>query len=133
MNKKILDFVESLKYDDKGLIPVVVQDINDNKVLMVAFMNKESLLKTLETKKAHYYSRSRKKLWLKGEESGNIQNVKEIYFDCDSDCLLLKIEQVGGASCHTGYRSCFYRKINFDGEIEVVEKKVFDPQKVYKK
>jgi phosphoribosyl-AMP cyclohydrolase len=133
MNKKILDFVESLKYDDKGLIPVVVQDVNDNKVLMVAFMNKESLLKTLETKKAHYYSRSRKKLWLKGEESGNIQNVKEIYFDCDSDCLLLKIEQVGGASCHTGYRSCFYRKINFDGKIEFVEKKVFDPQKVYKK
>ncbi|MFQ3675802.1 MAG: phosphoribosyl-AMP cyclohydrolase [Endomicrobiia bacterium] len=133
MNKKILDFVEKLKYDDKGLITAVVQDFNDGKVLMVAFMNKESLLKTLETKKAHYYSRSRKKLWLKGEESGNIQNVKEIYIDCDKDCLLLKVEQVGGASCHTGYRSCFYKKLISDGECEIVEQKIFDPENVYKK
>jgi len=125
MNEKIIDFVNNLKYDDKGLITAVVQDFVDGKVLMVAFMNKEALLKTFETGKAHFYSRSRQKLWLKGEESGNVQNVKEIFFDCDKDCLLLKVEQVGNASCHTGFRSCFYRKINGNGDIVEVEKKIF--------
>ncbi len=133
MNKKVIDFIENIKYDDKGLVPVVAQDYNDNTVLMVAFMNKEALIKTFETFKVHYYSRSRGKLWLKGETSGNVQIVKEIYFDCDKDCLLVKIEQVGIASCHTGHRSCFYRTISKDGEISIVAEKVFNPEDVYKK
>lgn len=133
MEKKVLEFVDSIKYDEKGLVTVVTQDIVDGIVLMVAYANKESLLKTFATGMMHYYSRSRKKIWLKGEESGNIQKVKELYFDCDNDCLLVKVEQVGRASCHTGYRSCFYRKVMSDGEIKVVGEKIFDPEKVYKK
>jgi phosphoribosyl-AMP cyclohydrolase len=100
-----------LKYDPQGLIPAIAQDWKTGEVLMLAYMNEESLKKTLESKQAWYYSRSRKKLWHKGEESGNFQNIKEIYYDCDNDTLLLKIEQVGGIACHTGNRSCFYRKL----------------------
>jgi phosphoribosyl-AMP cyclohydrolase len=99
-----------LKYDEKGLIPAVIQDYRTGEVLMVAYMNKFSLKKTIETKKTHFWSRSRKKLWLKGETSGHFQIVKRIYYDCDADCLLLKVRQIG-VVCHTGNRSCFYRKI----------------------
>jgi len=99
-------------------------------VLMVAYMNKQALRKTISTRKAHFYSRSRKKLWLKGESSGNIQSVKDIYFDCDMDCLLIKVSQKV-AACHIGYRSCFYRKVG-KGNIKTIGKKVFDPKKVYK-
>ena len=116
-----------------GLVPAVCQDFKTGKVLMVAFMNKESFEKTLKEGKACYYSRSRKKLWLKGEESGNFQIVKEILIDCDNDCVLLKVKQVGNAACHTGYESCFFKKILKNGKIRVVGKKVFDPEKVYKK
>ncbi|MCX7941295.1 MAG: phosphoribosyl-AMP cyclohydrolase [Elusimicrobiota bacterium] len=123
--------VKMLKFDEKGLIPAVVQDYKDGKVLMVAYMNEEAFLETVKTGKAHFYSRSRKKLWMKGEESGNIQIVKEILLDCDNDCVLIKVEQVGGASCHTGYRSCFFRKITKDGKLKLVERKIFDPEKVY--
>lgn len=115
-----------------GIIPVIVQDFKTNKVLMLAFMNKEAWEKTLETGKATYFSRSRNKLWTKGEESGNTQVVKEIFIDCDNDTILLKVEQVGGASCHKGYESCFFRKID-KGELKVTGKKVFNPEEVYKK
>lgn len=99
------------KFDQNGLIPAIVQDHLTNEVLMLAYMNRESLKKTIKEKRAWYYSRSRKKLWMKGEESGHIQNVKEIFYDCDADTILLKVEQIGCA-CHTGNGSCFYRKIN---------------------
>lgn len=111
--------LEELKFDKEGLIPTIVQDYKDNEVLMMAYMNKESLKLTLETGKATYFSRSRQKLWLKGETSGHIQNVKEMFYDCDGDTLLIKVEQVGNIACHTGNRSCFYRKLK---EFEKVEK-----------
>ncbi len=108
----------------------VVQDHKTKEVLMVAFMNKEALEKTLKTKKMHYYSTSRKKLWVKGESSGNYQVVKEVYVDCDSDALLFKVEQKGGA-CHEGYYSCFFRKLE-NNKLSIVGKKVFDPEEVYR-
>ncbi|MFH0964711.1 MAG: phosphoribosyl-AMP cyclohydrolase [Planctomycetota bacterium] len=123
---------QGIKFDDKGLVTAVMQDANNGEVLMVAFMNAEALEKTVETGLAHFWSRSRGKLWLKGESSGHVQKVKEMRVDCDGDALLLKIEQEGGA-CHTGYRSCFYRKLKEDGEgYETAGEKVFDPGKVYK-
>lgn len=111
--------IETLKFDEKGLIPAIIQDTKSGKVLMMAYMNKEALLKTLETGKTWFYSRSRQKLWNKGETSGNYQIVKEIYLDCDNDCLLIQVEQQGVA-CHTGFPSCFHRaieKINNQEEI----------------
>ena len=110
-----------------GLIPAIAQDYATGEVLMLAYMNDEALAKTRETGKAHYWSRSRKRLWLKGETSGNFQVVKEIRIDCDSDAILLLVEQKGGA-CHTGYRSCFYRTV--DGEM--VGQKIFEPKDVYR-
>jgi phosphoribosyl-AMP cyclohydrolase len=116
-----------IKPDFKGgLLPAIVQDASTKEVLMLAYMNKEALELTLETGLAHYYSRSRQKLWKKGEESGHVQRVKEVRVDCDADCLLLLVEQ-DTAACHTGYVSCFYRDI--DGHI--VGKKAFDPGAVY--
>jgi len=100
-----------LKYDSNGLIPVIAQEYKTGDVLMLAYMNEESLKKTLETKEMWYWSRSRKELWHKGDTSGHIQKVKELYYDCDADTLLAKIDQVGGIACHTGERSCFYRKL----------------------
>ena len=100
-----------LKFDEKGLIPAIIQDEATKDVLMVAYMNKESLQKTLETGKTHFWSRSRQAFWLKGETSGHFQLVKEIWYDCDEDTLLVKVEQIGDVACHTGARSCFYRKI----------------------
>ena len=114
-----------------GLVPAVIQDVESGKVLMLAYMNEIAWNKTLETGKAWFYSRSRDKQWMKGEESGNVQVVKEILVDCDDDTVLLKVEQVGTAACHKGYVSCFFRKLG--GELEVIEEKVFDPEKVYKK
>jgi phosphoribosyl-AMP cyclohydrolase len=115
-----------------GLVPAIVQDYKTGEVLMLAFMNEEAWQKTLETGLAHYYSRTRNTLWQKGSSSGHVQRVKEIYVDCDNDTVLLKVEQVGGAACHTGYRSCFYRKLE-NGELKVVGEKVFNPEEVYKK
>lgn len=126
-----MSWIYGLKYDSRGLIPAVMQDHKNGEVLMVAYMNKNALKKTIRTKKCHFYSRSRKKLWLKGETSGHIQRVKGIFIDCDKDCLLIKIEQVK-AACHTGYRSCFYRKVA-GSRLKVVGKKTFDPKKIYKK
>ena len=114
-----------------GLVPAIIQDAETGKVLMLAYMNQIAWEKTLETGKAWFYSRSRDKQWMKGEESGNVQVVKEIFVDCDDDTVLLKVEQVGTAACHKGYVSCFFRKLG--GELEVIEEKVFDPEKVYKK
>ena len=114
----------------QGLVPAIIQDWKTGEVLMVAYMNADSWAKTLETGKACFWSRSRQKLWLKGETSGHVQMVKEIYLDCDNDALLLKVEQVGGAACHTGYRSCFYRQV-VNGRTVTKGERVFDPKEVY--
>ena len=100
-----------LKFDSNGLIPVIAQDWKTGEVYMLAYLNEESVKKTLETKEMWYWSRSRKELWHKGATSGHIQKVKELYYDCDADTLLAKIEQIGGIACHTGEKSCFYRKL----------------------
>lgn len=112
MNKE--EFLQAVKYDEKGLVPVITQDLHSKKVRMLAYMNEEALLKTLETGKVHYFSRSRQSLWLKGETSSYFQYLKDIAVDCDGDTLLLQIEQVGGVSCHTGNSSCFYRELKED-------------------
>ncbi len=126
-----MDLLEKVSFNDAGLLPVIVQDINTGEVLMMAWMNREAVEKTLDTGKTHFWSRSRKRIWLKGEVSGHHQLVKEIRVDCDEDVLLIKVEQVK-AACHTGYRSCFFRKVNEKGELELVAKKVFEPKKIYK-
>ncbi|HXB96456.1 MAG TPA: phosphoribosyl-AMP cyclohydrolase [bacterium] len=125
-------WVETLKYDANGLIPALIQEHKDNQILMAAWMNKASLLDTLKTGKTHFWSRSRQKYWMKGEESGNVQNVKQTFYDCDNDVLLFKVEQVGEAACHTGHRSCFYMEVTPEG-LKDTGKMVFDPAKVYKK
>lgn len=114
-----------------GLLPAVVQDDRSGEVLMLAYMNEDSWKKTLETGKAVYWSRSRRSLWMKGEQSGHFQLVREIRIDCDADTILLKVEQVGGAACHTGYRSCFYRKVSGD-TLEADGVKVFQTEDVYR-
>ena len=110
---KIADEIDFSKLSWKGigLVPAIVQDIKDNEILMVAFMSRESLLKTLETKETYFYSRSREELWHKGHKSGEVQKIKELYYDCDNDTILVKVEQIGGAACHTGKRSCFFNKV----------------------
>mgnify|MGYP000869315734 CR=1 FL=1 len=119
------------KVGDQELVIAVAQDYKTSEVLMVAFMNREALQKTIDTKKAHYWSTSRQKIWLKGESSGNFQEVKEILVDCDEDAVLIKISQKGGA-CHEGYESCFFRELK-DNKLEIVGNKVFEPDEVYKK
>jgi phosphoribosyl-AMP cyclohydrolase len=116
-----------------GLVPAIVQDHASRKVLMLAYVNQSSWEKTLETGEAHYWSRSRREIWHKGGTSGHVQRIKEIFVDCDNDTVLLKVEQVGGAACHTGFETCFHRKIGPDQSVTIVEKKVFDPERVYKK
>ncbi len=115
-----------------GLAPAIVQDNETGEVLMLAFMNKEAWEATLKTGKATYYSRSRNQLWVKGETSGHVQLVKEIRVDCDDDTVVLKVEQLGGAACHKGYKSCFYRKVE-NNTLTITDKIVFDPSEVYKK
>jgi phosphoribosyl-AMP cyclohydrolase len=115
-----------------GLAPAIVQDNDTGEVLMLAFMNKEAWEATLKTGKATYYSRSRNQLWIKGETSGHVQLIKEIRIDCDNDTVLLKVDQLGGAACHTGYKSCFYQKVE-NNTLTISEKPVFDPKEVYKK
>jgi phosphoribosyl-AMP cyclohydrolase len=115
-----------------GLVPAIVQEYQTGEILMLAYMNPDAFNATLSTGKATYYSRSRQTLWVKGETSGNMQLVKEIRIDCDDDTVLLKVEQLGGAACHTGYRSCFYKKVE-DGSIRIMEEPIFDPRKVYGK
>ena len=121
-------------FETTVLIPVIAQDDASGDVLMLAYMNQEAYDETLRTGRVCYYSRSRKKLWRKGEESGNVQELKGIYYDCDADALLVRINQVGGAACHEGFRSCFFRKINpATREATVVGERVFDPAQVYRK
>jgi phosphoribosyl-AMP cyclohydrolase len=127
MNEKVkLDF-------DKmgGLIPAIVQDAASGEVLMLAFMDQQAWDLTIKTGEAHYYSRTRKKVWRKGETSGHVQRVRAVYLDCDADTVLLQVEQAGGAACHTGYRSCFYRRREGEGW-QVVGSLIFDPQEVYR-
>ncbi len=115
-----------------GLVPAIVQDYATGAVLMLAFMNEEAWDMTLKTREAHYFSRSRQTLWHKGDTSGHVQRVKEILLDCDADTVLLKVEQIGGAACHEGYASCFFRRHTGDG-FEIVGTPVFDPREVYKR
>jgi phosphoribosyl-AMP cyclohydrolase len=113
-----------------GLLPAIVQDVQSGEVLMLAYMNEEAWERTRQTGKAHYYSRSRDKIWQKGESSGNVQQVASIRLDCDADTILLLVEQTGGAACHMGYRSCFYRELAAEG-IKECSPKIFDPREVY--
>lgn len=114
-----------------GLLPAIVQDFSTNEVLMLAYINEEAWRQTMATGKAHFWSRSRGKLWLKGETSGHVQLVREILVDCDQDTVIFKVEQVGGAACHEGYRSCFFRRVSGQG-LAIIGEKIFDPAKVYK-
>jgi len=114
-----------------GLVPAIVQDAETKEVLMMAYMNRESWDATLQTGKATYWSRSRQKLWLKGESSGHFQIIKAVFIDCDDDTILLQVEQLGGAACHTGHKSCFYRKLS-GKDFVVVGEKIFNPEEVYK-
>ena len=113
-----------------GMVPVITQDEATGEVLMMAYMNPEAFAETLRTGRACYFSRSRNRLWRKGEESGNVQEVRGVYVDCDGDALLLKVRQVGGAACHEGYPSCFFRRVSED-DVQVVAQRVFDPRQVY--
>ena len=115
-----------------GLLPAIAQDAEDGQVLMMAYMNAESYAETLKTGRAVYFSRSRNRLWRKGEESGNVQEVKAVYLDCDRDTILLRVRQIGDAACHKGYRSCFFREVTPQG-LKVVGTRVFDPDEVYGK
>jgi phosphoribosyl-AMP cyclohydrolase len=115
-----------------GLVPVIAQDVETGEVLMLAWMNQEAFAETMETRRACYYSRSRKRLWRKGEESGHVQDVESIHIDCDADTVLLKVRQRGGAACHEGYKSCFFRQLDGD-QTRVVGERVFDPSVVYGK
>lgn len=129
----MLDFSKG----DKGLLPAIVQDHQSGEVLMLAYINEIAWRRTLETGQAHYWSRSRAKLWLKGESSGHIQQIREIRVDCDADTVVFKVEQVGGAACHTGHRTCFYRRVagipGAEPHLEITETPVFDPAEVYKR
>jgi phosphoribosyl-AMP cyclohydrolase len=123
----LIDFAKS-----GGLVPAIAQDHETGEVLMMAWMNRDAFDETVRTRRAVYFSRSRGKLWRKGEESGNVQEVKEIFLDCDNDTILLKVHQIGGAACHEGYKTCFFRRLD-DGELTVIGNRVFDPKAVYKK
>jgi phosphoribosyl-AMP cyclohydrolase len=122
------------KFDDQGLIPAIAQDETTGQILMVAYMNREALEATIKTGCATYFSRSRRKLWKKGEESGHFQKVRQILIDCDQDCLVLKVT-VDAGQCHTGYQSCFYRQLKpgSSSELQLVAKKIYDPKQTYRK
>jgi len=121
-------------FSKSDLLPVIAQDAETGDVLMLAYMNAEAYAETLQTGRVCYFSRSRKKLWRKGEESGNVQHVKAIFYDCDADTLLVKVNQVGGAACHEGYKSCFFRQIDpKTGTVTVIGERLFDPKAVYGK
>lgn len=121
-------------FSKSDLIPVIAQDLTSGDVLMLAYMNAEAYAETLRTGRVCYYSRSRQKLWRKGEESGNVQELKALFYDCDADTLLVKVNQIGGAACHEGFKSCFFRQIDPQtGVVSVIGERVFDPKLVYKK
>lgn len=123
--------LEGVKFDANGLVPCVVQDAANGDVLMVGFMNMQAIEKTLETGRVTFWSRSRQKYWVKGETSGHFQNLREMYVDCDQDCLLVKVEQIGPA-CHEGYRSCFYRAVSREGDqLDVIAEQEKTPEEIY--
>ncbi len=125
---------EGPNFEKNPLIPVIAQDMATGDVLMLAYMNAEAYDETLKTGRVCYFSRSRQKLWRKGEKSGNVQNLRGLYFDCDADTILVKVEQVGGAACHTGFRSCFFRRIDpATRKSREQGERVFDPQEIYGK
>jgi phosphoribosyl-AMP cyclohydrolase len=126
------EMVKDLKYDADGLIPAIVQDADTKQVLMMAYMNAEALLATIRTGKTNFWSRSRRKYWVKGETSGHTQDVHSVRIDCDKDTVLIEVTQ-HGAACHEGYYSCFYRRLTPSGEWEVTDQRMFDPAQVYKK
>ncbi len=127
-----MNLLGEVKFDSQGLVPAIVQDVRNLEILMMAWMSKDALKMTLSTGKVHFWSRSRQKIWLKGEESGHYQWIREIWLDCDGDALLLKVEQTQ-AACHLGYRSCFFRKMDKGGNLKILGKKVFEPAKIYGK
>ncbi len=122
-------FMDEIRFDEKGLIPAIIQDHENDEVLMLGYMNENTLKRTLESGRVHFWSRSREKMWVKGETSGHTQEVKEVLVDCDMDTILVKVEQ-RVAACHTGYRSCFYRKVK-GGNLVTIADKVFDEKEVY--
>ncbi|MDI6828665.1 MAG: phosphoribosyl-AMP cyclohydrolase [Armatimonadota bacterium] len=127
-----MEILDQLKFDENNLIPAIIQDAETGEVLMMGFMDREAVKRTIIDGKVCFWSRSRKKYWVKGETSGHFQFVKGIYVDCDMDCLLIKVEQIG-ATCHEGYRSCFFREIKDGGTLNVISERIFDPEEVYKK
>ncbi len=130
-----MNWIDEVKFDEAGLIPAIAQDWKTGRILMLAWMNRESLQETVTTRKGVYWSRSRQKLWRKGEESGNTQQVHEVRIDCDADVILLKIEQTGGVACHTGRESCFFRLLNGKGDSaqwEITDEVLQDPEHMYK-
>ena len=124
--------IRTIKYDDRGLVPAIIQDTESGEILMMAYMNEASLQKTIDTGFTHFWSRSRQTFWKKGESSGHVQQVKQVLIDCDADTLLVRVNQIGGAACHEGYQSCFFRRLEGD-ELKVVADRVFDPAEVYQK
>jgi phosphoribosyl-AMP cyclohydrolase len=129
----LMSFLDDLKFDGNGLIPAIIQEHKTGRVLMMAWMNRASLASTLATGKTHFWSRSRQKLWLKGESSGHTQTVKDIALDCDGDTLLIQVEQAG-AACHEGYQSCFFRSVADGGaSVKITEPRLVDPERVYRK
>ena len=124
-------WLDEIKWTEDGLVPVIAQDHKTGDILMFAWMNRESLSLTVKEQRAIYWSRSRNRLWRKGEESGHVQQLKDIRLDCDNDVILLKVEQIGGIACHTGRRSCFYQQLQ-DGQWAAVESVIKDPQDIYK-
>ena len=127
------NWINNVCWDSDGLLPVIVQDASSNKVLMFAWMNRESLAESIKKRKAIYWSRSRKQIWVKGEESGHYQNIEDMFLDCDNDVLLIKVKQEGRIACHTGRESCFYNQVNMKkNEIEECEKIIKDPKEIYK-
>ncbi len=124
-------FLEKLRFNSDGLIPAIIQERGTGQVLMMAWMNRESLLTTLKTKRTHFWSRSRQKYWMKGESSGHVQRVERVMFDCDGDTLLIEVEQIG-AACHEGFKSCFFRDLSPEGEISTNDKRLVEPETVYK-
>ena len=125
------DWLDSIKWDADGLVPAIAQDVHTQRVLMVAWMNREALQLTVQEGRGIYWSRSRQRLWRKGEESGNVQQLHELRLDCDADVIILQVEQIGGIACHTGRQSCFYRVLK-DGEWHTVDAVIKDPADLYK-
>ena len=132
MYADLMDWLDKVKWAENGLVPAIAQDEKSRRVLTLAWMNREALAKTVETGEAHYWSRSRSKLWRKGEESGHVQKVKTLRLDCDEDVVLLEVEQQGGIACHTGRESCFFRRLE-GGEWVAIDPVIRDPREIYRK